>query len=141
MDREVLSIILLVIFFLLIGLVIYINNTSKIDSSIKKRIWDDILQIQYAIKIKNSLTYRDLVIRLDSLLSQSLKLYYKNSESCGTNLKKAKELFNRDEYNKIWEAHKLRNQIVHEDKEVSFSELERSYSIISSAVRKILYEK
>ncbi len=141
MDREVLSIILLVIFFLLIGLVIYINNTSKIDSSIKKRIWSDILQIQNAIKIKNSLTYRDLVIRLDSLLSQSLKLYYKNSESCGTNLKKAKELFNRDEYNKIWEAHKLRNQIVHEDKEVSFSELERSYSIISSAVRKILYEK
>jgi hypothetical protein len=141
MDREILSIIMLVVFLLLVGLVIYLNNTNKVDSAIKQRIWADLLQVKAMVETKNSLIYRDILIRLDSLLSKALKLYYKNSESCGTNLKQARDLFNNDEYNKIWKVHKLRNQVVHENKEISSSELMESYSIISSAIKKLLYEK
>jgi conjugal transfer/entry exclusion protein len=141
MDREILSIIMLVIFLLLVGLVIYLNNTNKVDSAIKQRIWADLLQVKAMVETKNSLIYRDILIRLDSLLGKAFKLYYKNSESCGTNLKQARDLFNKEEYDKIWKIHKLRNQVVHENKEISSSELMESYSIIGSAIKKLLYEK
>ncbi len=139
MDKEILSIILLLVFLLLVGLLIFLNNSKKIDSTIRKRIYSDLLQIKVLIKKGNSLLNRDAIIRLDSLLAKSLQLYYKNSESCGTNLKNAKTLFNKKEYNQIWEIHKLRNKVVHENQEVSTSQLTDGYNIIAKAIQKLLY--
>ena len=141
MDREILPIILILIFLLLVGLVIYLNNNTRIDNTLRQKIWDDVLQIKKMVDTKNPLIYRDIIVRLDSLLGKSLRLYYKNTESCGTNLKQARNLFNRDEYDKIWQAHKLRNRVVHENQEISSSELVESYNIISLAIKKLLYEK
>ncbi len=141
MDGEVLSVILILFFLLIVSLVLYLNKTPKINEKVRKKLWGDVLQIKKMLEINNPLIYRDIIVRLDSLLSKSLRLYYKNSENCGTNLKQAKDLFNKDEYNRIWEVHKLRNKVVHENKEVSSSELKNAYNIISLAIKKILYEK
>ena len=141
MDREILPIVLILVFLLLVGLVIYLSNNTRIDSTLRQKVWNDVLQIKKMIDTKNPLIYRDIMVRLDALLGKSLRLYYKNSESCGTNLKQAKNLFDKGEYNRIWEAHKLRNRVVHENQEISSSELVESYNIISSAIKKLLYEK
>ncbi len=141
MDREILPIILIFVFLLLVGLVIYLNNTSRINDTLRQKVWNDVLQIKKMLDTKNPLIYRDIIVRLDALLGKSLRLYYNNSESCGTNLKQARDLFDRDEYNKIWKAHKLRNIVVHENKEITSLEIEESYDIISLAIKKLLYEK
>lgn len=142
MDREVLSIILIFAFLLLLGVVVYLNSfNNRIDATIKEKIWKDVLKLKEVLKSNNPSLYRDALVRMDSLLARSLKLYYRNNESCGMNLKKAKELFNRDEYDKIWKIHKMRNKIVHEDYEVSDKEFNDGYNVISKAIKKILYEK
>ena len=141
MDREILSIVLIFVFLLLLTVVFYLNNSSKIDNTLRKKLWDELLQIKKMIEVQNPLTYRDIIIRLDSLLARTLKLYYKNNESCGTNLKRAKDLFEKEHYNKIWQAHKLRNKIVHENIEITSSELLQSYDTMRLAIKKLLYEK
>ncbi len=142
MDREILSIILIFTFLLLLGLIVYLNShSSKIHSTIRENIWKNVLKLEKVVNSKDPSLYRDTIVRLDSLLARALKLYYKNSESCGSNLKKAKTLFSRSEYDKIWKYHKIRNEIVHEEREISEREISEGYSIISKAIKKILYEK
>ncbi len=140
MDKEILSVILILVLICLFGLVLYLNNSTKIDKSIRERILKDLLQVKKILDSGNSLVYRDIIVRLDSLLSKSLKLYYKNSSSCGENLKKARDVFLKEDYNKIWEIHKLRNKIVHENEEITISQVQKGYKIISKAIKKILYE-
>ena len=139
MDKEVLSIILILILVLLFALMIYLNNSKKIDKSISKRILGDLTQVKKMVDTKNPLVYRDTIIRLDQLLSKSLQLHFRNTESCGNNLKNARDLFEKKAYNEIWEIHKLRNEIVHENQEVSSSQATRGYNIMSNAIKKLIY--
>jgi hypothetical protein len=52
-------------------------------------------------------------------------------ESMGERLKNAKDLFQWDLYQKIWDAHKLRNNLVHE------SNFEPPYFMVTEAVTNI----
>ncbi len=139
MDKEILPIILILILFILFGAILFINNSKKIDNSLRKRIWSDLLNIKKMLDTKNPLIFRDIIIRLDQLLAKSLKVYFKNTDSCGENLKKARDLFPKNLYNEIWEIHKLRNRIVHENDEVNASQVRQGYNIISQAIKKMLY--
>ncbi len=139
MGQEILSIIMMVILAILIILFVLISNSKKLNRKIRDRILADLKQIKTLVDTKNPLLSRDIIIRLDSLLSKTLQIYYQNNENCGANLKKAKNLFKYDEYNKIWEMHKLRNKVVHENVEVGYSQITQAYNIIGGAIKKILY--
>ncbi len=139
MDKEILSVVLILVLLLLFGVILYLNNSKKINSTLSKKILGDLLQVKKILDSKNPLVYRDSIVRLDLLLNKSLKLYYKNSETCGNNLKQARDLFEKKEYNKIWEVHKLRNNVVHENLEISYSQAKEAYNIISKAIKRILY--
>lgn len=89
-------------------------------------------------KTMSELKFRDLAIRLDNLLAAGLQNRYGNTKPCGENLKAAKELFKREPYNSIWEYHKLRNQVVHEDYKPSYSDINQMYNIYDNALLKIL---
>ena len=81
---------------------------------------------------------RDAIIKLDNLLSKSLQIRYSNESSCGDNLKSAKNLFRKDYYQEIWDVHKLRNEIVHKDADVSYDSAQQAYKIYKMAITKIL---
>jgi hypothetical protein len=49
----------------------------------------------------------------------------------GERLKMAKDTFDRDLYNKIWEAHKVRNNLVHE------AGYEPPYYVLTDAIEKL----
>jgi hypothetical protein len=51
--------------------------------------------------------------------------------SMGERLKNAQNMFDRDTYNKIWEAHKVRNSLVHE------SGFEPPYFVIRQSVESL----
>ncbi len=137
MDQELLSIVLLVILIFVIVILIHINDSKTINTKIRNRILKDLKHIEKLIETKNPLVYRDALIRLDSLLSKSLQTRFKNKKSCGENLKQA-DFFDKKFYDRIWEVHKLRNEVVHEDKEVNLSDLQNSFKIIRKAIDKIL---
>ena len=81
---------------------------------------------------------KDAIIRMDTLLGRSLQYAGVKGETVGERLKNARNLFNRQINNDIWEAHKIRNTIVHEHREVSQSETDRAMSTLTSAIRRLV---
>ena len=58
---------------------------------------------------------REAVVEADKLIDFSLDKIYPGKESAAERLKEAKELFasNRESYESLWYAHKIRNEMVH----------------------------
>jgi hypothetical protein len=81
---------------------------------------------------------RDTIIKLDNILSKALQYRLSNTKLCGDNLKLVSKRFKRTEYDKLWEAHKLRNRIVHDDLDVTESEAEEAYKIYNMSIHRIL---
>jgi uncharacterized protein YutE (UPF0331/DUF86 family) len=134
MDTNI--IIVLVLFIgILLGIALIAFTNTGADPK-RKKILDDVEESRSLLD--NDLTLRDCVIRMDTLLTKSLQVKFKNSLGCGENLKKANKLFPKSEYNKIWTYHKMRNRIVHENLEISKSEAKSAYTTFKKAITKLL---
>ncbi len=81
---------------------------------------------------------RDTVIKLDNILSKALQYRLNNNALCGDNLKNIKKRFKKNEYEELWEVHKLRNRIVHDDMDVTESEAHKAYRVYNMAIHRIL---
>ncbi len=138
MDKELLSIILIILLIIALIITLNLSNNKGVRKKIREKMNRDLNQINELIGTKNPLVYRDIIIRLDSLLSKALQFRLNNNNSCGENLKKARDFFDKDVYGKIWEVHKIRNKIVHEDKEVDIIQVKESYKIIYKAINKLI---
>ena len=90
------------------------------------------------LKAESDAISRDIMVRADNILSSALQCYFGNSNGIGENLKKAKYLYNRSEYNELWNAHKVRNKVVHEQYSPNPSEVKKSLYIFAKAVGKLL---
>lgn len=81
---------------------------------------------------------RDTIIKLDNILSKSLQYRLSNTSLCGDNLKLIKKRFKKHEYEKLWEVHKLRNKIVHDDFDITENEAQEAYKIYNMSIHRIL---
>lgn len=81
---------------------------------------------------------RDTVIKLDNILSKALQYRLSNTKLCGDNLKLINKRFKRNEYDRLWEVHKLRNRIVHDDLDVTENESQDAYKIYNMSIHRIL---
>jgi len=81
---------------------------------------------------------RDTIIKLDNILSKALQYRLSNTKLCGDNLKLISKRFKRTEYDRLWEVHKLRNRIVHDDFDVTVSECVEAYKIYNMSIHRIL---
>jgi hypothetical protein len=72
--------------------------------------WDNINNL---LKLKGPSQLRQALITADKSLDNALKDIIPG-ETMGERLKNAKDRFDPIMYNKIWEAHKVRNMTVHE---------------------------
>ncbi len=113
-------------------------NSLKVPSKKKNKIYSKLEDLKIQIEDDDIYARRDAIIKLDNLLSKALQIRYKNDLSCGENLKKAKNLFHRDKYQEIWDIHKIRNEIVHKDKEIGYDTAQRAYKVYKMAINKIL---
>ena len=74
--------------------------------------WEQIAQLE---KTGSPSALRQAVIEGDKLLEFVLKKLVNENQSLGENLKQAKDLFpSWSLYQQVWEAHKIRNALVHE---------------------------
>ena len=125
--------VLIALLFLLAAL-----NSKKIDSSKRRKIIESIYTLKTPAHSEELSVRRDSIIKLDNLLSKSLQLYFKNSALCGDNLKNAKKIFKKRAYNSVWEVHKLRNKIVHDDYAISQDEAKHAYEVYKINILRVL---
>lgn len=113
-------------------------SSKKIDKSKKESIYKRLKELELGMNSLDGSVRRDTVVKLDNLLSKSLQIYLGNKGLCGDNLKKANFLFKKKEYNDIWEAHKIRNKVVHDDYEIDASEGIELYNTYKLSIERIL---
>lgn len=130
---SVVILVLIAILFLMVSL-----NKKKISVTKKKKVVEQLYDLKEGVDSNESAIRRDTITKLDNLLSKSLQLYFKNTSSCGDNLKNANKLFRKNKYNEIWEVHKVRNKIVHDNYEISKQEAQNAYDVYKFAIIKIL---
>lgn len=125
--------VLITILFILVSL-----NKKKIDFSKKKKLVENLYSYKSGAFSEELSVRRDSIIKLDNLLSKSLQLYFKNDSLCGDNLKNAKKIFKKKAYNSLWEVHKLRNRIVHDDYAITLDQAKRAFDVYKISIIKIL---
>jgi len=132
---------LLTIFILFLIALLFIMariSSTRVPQKKKEKIYSRLEDIRMQVQSDDVYARRDAIIKLDNLLSKSLQIRYRNEKSCGDNLKIAKNLFRKDSYQNIWEAHKLRNSIVHKDEDIGYDEAQQVYKIYKMAINKLL---
>lgn len=129
---------LILIIAILAFFLLAILNSKKLPMEKKKELLDQLAEIKENLKQDNSSIFRDSIIRLDSVLSKALQLRFRNSLPCGENLKKAKSILKKREYENIWKYHRLRNSIVHENVDVRKDTAKKGFSVYFDVINKIL---
>jgi hypothetical protein len=129
---------IITLFLLLLIFFLALKSSRKIPYSVKSDIYRQLADVKVNIDANLVAANRDSLVRLDSLLSKSLQLRLRNSESCGENLKAVKHMFRRDVYENLWHFHKLRNSVVHESINVKTEEAKKAYRTYSNAIAKLL---
>ena len=94
----------------------------------KEKIQRDWKNVDILLSQKGPSQLRQALITADKSLDNALK-DIAEGETMGERLKNAENFFERDQYNKIWEAHKVRNNLVHE------SGYEPPYFVVTKAVQ------
>ncbi len=137
MDNQTLITIAILILISTLFLVTYINS-KKIPIKKKEKVFEKLEELHTQIKSPDDYARRDAVIKLDNLLSKALNIRYSNSSPCGDNLKLSKRIFDKKLYQEIWDVHKIRNQIVHDDREISEIEATEIYRVYKLGIKHIL---
>jgi len=137
MDNQVLITIVILFLISTLFLVAYLNS-KKIPQKKKEKILEKLDEIESQSKSVEVYARRDAIIKLDNLLGKALNIRYSNDLTTGDNLKKAKGIFDKNLYQQIWDVHKVRNDIVHDDRDISFAETEELYRIYKLGIRRIL---
>lgn len=132
----VITIALIFGFALLFGLLNSPHNKKRVVKARKLR--DELSKLGLSISSLSPAEMRDRAIRLDTFLSKMLKYNLGNTLGCGENLKLVKKNFSRKDYQLLWEYHKLRNKIVHDNESIDAKELKAMYNIYSKAADKLL---
>lgn len=79
----------------------------------ERKIQADWKKISEFLATRQPAQIRQALLIADRSLDAALKEVVAG-ETMGQRLKNARDYFDRDMYNKIWEAHKIRNNLVHE---------------------------
>ena len=134
------SLLLTIITLVLIAMIFVLSsiNAKKQGFKRKERLLATLDNLKEHIESDNEFERRDAIIRLDNLLAQAFNYKYNNSLSCGENLKKSSKLFRKDTYQDLWDVHKLRNDVVHNNKSISLESAKNAYHVYKLCIKKIL---
>jgi hypothetical protein len=105
------------------------SPSRRVSASRKALLYQDFAKLLSKAESEDSSIRRDAVIKMDNILSKALQFYFGNKDACGSNLKLARKKYSKKQYNSIWEVHKMRNDIVHNDLEVSKEESLKAFEV------------
>lgn len=123
------------VFRLLFGVKKGAIKASGVDRALVNRKWSEIGEM---VKMGGESRLRSAVVEADKLLDYALKGKGYTGENMGERLKSAINSLTREGYNAAWEAHKLRNRMVHEIEHEVFSwEVEKALKNFEKALREL----
>lgn len=104
-----------------------------VDKNIVEKKWQEINEM---VKMGGESRLRSAMVEADKVLDYTLRGRVYPGESMGERLKSAVNDMSREGYNAAWEAHKLRNRIVHEiDHEIFIWEVQKAMRNFEKALR------
>jgi hypothetical protein len=106
------------------------GGAKAVSIDTKGKISRDWQSIDVLIKGGMPSQLRQALIKADKTVDTALKDLVLG-ETMGERLKNAKDLFDRDVYDKIWKAHKVRNRLVHE------ADYEPQHFIVKEAIKNL----
>ncbi len=137
MDNQTVITIIILLLISVLFLTAYLNS-KRIPIKKKEKIYEKLEELNTQIKSSDDYARRDAVIKLDNLLGKALNIRHSNSNSCGDNLKISKRVFEKKLFQQLWDVHKIRNQIVHDDREISELEAQDIYKIYKLGIKQTL---
>ena len=94
-------------------LLVWLSGKKEVSSSVLARVTRDWQEVEVLLKGDSPSQLKQALILADRSLDSALKDLVAG-QTMGDRLKNAKNLFTPQSYDKIWQAHKLRNSVVHE---------------------------
>jgi hypothetical protein len=130
-----------------IGLALALMVTRKNPKTTKSRHQKEVLnkkvvqerwqEIENTFELGGQSRFKSAILDADKLVDYVLKGLNVRGETMGERLKNAKSKFkNHDDYNNLWFAHKVRNNVAHEvDHELNHSEAKRAFEYYKKALK------
>lgn len=114
-------------------------KSEKFDSMTEMPGTKQILEINKLLNSESPSDWKIAIISADKTLDKTLEKKGYTGESMGAKLKEMVPADLPEVYEEVWEAHKIRNRIVHEPEfEVSLGEARKIVGIYERAIRKLL---
>lgn len=111
------------------------NNRAAID---KEKILEKWQKIEELVKLGGESRFKQAVIEADKLFDAGLIVEGVKGETMGERLKNAEDKFDREIYQDLWKAHKVRNDIVHaHDRELLSGETENTLRRFKEALKEL----
>jgi hypothetical protein len=131
-----------IIIYLIIGVVLILavaailsSNNSKDNGEWKSEVRNQLAKLSANVDSKDKLVLYHSLVEVDKLLDHTLKQLQVPGRTMGERLKNGKHKFDPRSYNDIWEAHKIRNNLVHEvNYHITNKELKAHFIVLSSAI-------
>lgn len=111
---------LVAIILVVIVVVAWLGNRNKVDVEWKSSAKSKAAGLRKQIENADTDELKHVLIKADSLLDYCLQNYHLRGKTMGERLKSANRLFTHAQYDQVWQAHKMRNSVVH-DIDTSFS--------------------
>lgn len=97
-----------------------------------------ILEIENLLETGDVIHAEQAIVKLDKFFDEMLKQTGAQGETFADRLRNSENLFNRQTYNDIWEAHKLRNRIAHDvDVKISVGECKAAVNKFKSGLHSL----
>lgn len=133
---EIVIVIVVVLIVTAIVALIASSSGGKEEAQWKKTVKSNIYKAESKINSSNYYEVKDSLVELDKLLDYLLKNKRVKGETLGERLKNASSMFTRNDYNALWNAHKLRNQLVHEvEHSISITTIKNNSRAMASIIK------
>lgn len=114
------------------------SNQSKTYNIDKETIISQWLNVENLQKLGGPSRLKQSLIDADRILDLALKSVNTDGNTLGERLKNSQDKFSWSAYQNIWSAHKLRNEIVHENnREILAPEIISAVSYIKNGLREL----
>lgn len=108
------------------------QGTRQLDVQKYRIKW---LAIEKQLKRDEQSSYHLCILNADKLLDQALRERNTTGKTMGERMKTSKDTWSNA--NAVWSAHKLRNQIAHEDVTIGYDETRRALAAFKQALRDV----
>jgi len=108
------------------------NKKHKLSSDDQKQIILKHREIEKMAESDNMYELRHAVIEADKLVDFILKKKGYNGETFADRLRNAEKDINKNLYQNLWNAHKVRNQIAHDEIKIEISKIKNVIRILNN---------